>query len=128
MAYYGPNGSILGNIRNSYWDYTQVEDVSHLFLMMSLLFGVDTLCIFLNFLILFQFTDVNLYQNFCDILKKYWAFMAIKFALNLCGYFAASDINFGMDSTGKLEWITIEGISKLTENSTALLEKEKEYY
>ena len=103
MAYYGPNGSILGNIRNSYWGYSQVEDVSHLFTMMSLLFGVDTLCIFLNSLILLKFTDVKLYQNFCEILKKYWPFMAIKFALNLCGYFAANDINFGMDSTGKIE-------------------------
>ena len=118
MAYYGPNGSILGNIRNSYWGYNEVEDVSHLFLMMSLLFGVDTLCIFLNSFILFKFTDVNLYQHFCEILKKYWPFMAIKFALNLCGNFAANDINFGMDSTGKIEWITSEGISKLMVNST----------
>ena len=51
--------------------------------------------------------------------------MAIKFALNLCGYFAANDINFGMDSTGKIEWIASEGISKLMVNSTASLEEKK---
>ena len=41
MAYYGPNSTIIGNVKNEYWDYKKVDDVSHLFHMMLLLFGVD---------------------------------------------------------------------------------------
>ena len=39
MAYYGPNGTIIGNVKSNLLGYSQVDDddVQNLFLMMSLL-------------------------------------------------------------------------------------------
>ena len=28
MAYYGPNGQLIGNVRNDYWGYRKVDDAS----------------------------------------------------------------------------------------------------
>ena len=125
MAYYGPNSTILGNVRNDYWEYKKVNDVGYLFLTMSLLFVVDVLCVILNSLILLKITDVNLYQEIGEIMKKYWFFIAVKYAMNMSSHFASKDINLGMDATGEFGWITNEGRFQYIGNSTDLSEGEK---
>ena len=125
MAYYGPNASILGNVKNGYWGYEKVEDIGYLFQMMLLLFGVDVLSVLINFLILSTWTNVKLFQEFSRIMKEYWLFMAIKFGFKMCNWFVLKDINFGMDSTGNWNWITDEGRYQLIGNSTDLPHEEK---
>ena len=125
MAYYGPNGSILGNVRNDYWGYKKVDDVGYHFLMMLLLFSVDTLSMILNSFGLSILTDVKLLKECCYIMKKYWLFMALRFALSVCNQYATNDINLGIDSTGQWEWITKEGRFRLIQNSTELSEEER---
>ena len=125
LAYYGPNGSILGSVRNSYWGYEKVDDVGYLFLMMLLLFGVDVFSVFVNYLILSKLTNVKLFQELCRIMKKFWLLVAVKFATKMCTWFVTKDINFGMDSTGNWDWITEDGRIQLISNSTDLSDEEK---
>ena len=125
MAYYGPNGSILGNVRNDYWGYKKVDDVGYHFLMMLLLFSVDTLSMIINSIGLSILTDVKLFKECCFIMKRYWLFMALRFALSVCNQYATNDINLGIDSTGQWEWITKEGRYRLIQNSTELSEEER---
>ena len=118
MAYYGPNARILGNVN-------EVDDVGYLFQMMLLLFGIDILSLIVNSQILSRLTDVNLYEKSCETMKRYWTFMAIKFALYSFTHFATKDINLGMDTTGEWGWTTQEGRIQLINNSTDLTDEEK---
>ena len=124
-AYYGYNGTILGNVKNDYWGYRKVEDIEYLFQMMLLLFGFDALCVLVNSFILSSLTDVSLLRECCRILKRYWHFISVKFTLKLILIFATKDINLGMDSTGKWNWITNEGRVRLINGSTVVSNEEK---
>ena len=125
MAYYGPNSTILGNVKNDYWDYQKVENVGHLFRMMLLLFGMDTFCLTINALILWRWTNVSLNQELGKTVKKFWLFMAINFAISMCFNYGLNDINCGMDSTGQWLWITKEGRFQFINDSTDISEEEK---
>ena len=92
---------------------------------MLLLFGVDTISVIVNSLILKKLTDINLFQEFCRIMKKYWFFIAVRFGFSMCTQYATKDINLGLDSTGEFEWITKEGRIQFISNSTELSEEEK---
>ena len=125
MAYYGYNGTILGNVKNDYWGYKAVDDIGYLFQIMILLFGVDVLSTLINSFVLSSFTNVNLFQEFCRIMKKYWYFIAVKFATNMYMMFGTKDINLGMDSTGEFNWITNNGRIKLINGSIELSDEER---
>ena len=118
MAYYGPNNTIIGSVMH-------VEDVGSVFQSMLLLFGIDILSIIVNSQILSKLTDVKLYPELCRIMKGYWKLMAVIFALNSCAYFATTDINLGLDSTGEWAWINQEGRLQLINNSIYLSDEEK---
>ena len=120
MAYYGPNASILGNVKNDYWGYEKVDDIDHTFLMLFILFAVDTVSVLFNALLLWKSVNVNLFKEICLTLGKYWFFFATKLSMLLLSNFASNDINLGMDATFKFEWITKSGRARLLYNSTEL--------
>ena len=124
-GYYGYNGTILGDIKNGYWGYQPIDDIGYLFQIMGLLFGVDVLSLLINYFILSTMTNVNLFSECCRIMKKYWQFIAVDFATNMMIMFLTKDINLGMDSTRKFNWITKEGRIKFINESTDLSNEEK---
>ena len=125
MAYYGYNGTILGNIKNGFWGYKPIDDIGYLFQMMILLFGVDVFSTLINSFVLLISTNVTLLREFSPILKRYWHFFAIKYASNIFIMFATKDINLGMDTTGEFNWITNDGRIRLINGSTDLSCEEK---
>ena len=112
--------SLFLAVKNDYWGNKPVDDIGYLFQTMLLLFGVDTLSILVNGLILFILTNVILIQEFNRIMAKYWHFIAIKFALGMITNFATKDINMGMDATVELRWITYDGRISLINSSNDL--------
>ena len=66
-----------------------------------------------------------MFQEFRDGIDKYCVFLMIKLGTQFASYFALSDINLGMDSTGNFDWITPEGRRSLIYNSTDLTDEEK---
>ena len=125
FAYYGYNGTILGNVKNDYWGYRQVDDIWHLFKMMIVLFAVDTLSAWVNSFILSSVAKISLFRESCRIMKRYWHFIAVKFALRLALMFVTKDINLGMDATGEWNWITNDGRIKMINSSINLSNEEK---
>ena len=125
FAYYGYNSTILGNVKNDYWGYRQIDDVRYLFQMMILLFVVDALSVWVNSFILSTVTKISLFRECCRIMKRYWHFIAIKFALKLTLMFATKDINMGMDVTGEWNWITNDGRISMINGSINLSNEEK---
>ena len=119
MAYYGPNAHILGNVKNNYWGYEEVKDISYVFQMLFLLFAVDTASLFFNAFWLWTRVKINLFHEFSWILGNYWFFIATKLAMIIAANFATNDINLGMDTTRNFNWIEKEGWLGLTNNSAS---------
>ena len=125
MAYYGFNGTLMHNVKSDDWDSKPVDDIGYLFLMMLVLFGVDMLSMLVNSITLSTLTNVNLIRECSRIMKRFWHFMAVKFAVSMILMFATKDVNIGMDLTGEFSWITNEGRNKLINCSIDLSHEEK---
>ena len=124
MAYYGPNAHILSNVGNTYWS-TEMEDIGYFFLVLFGLFAFDTLSALINSFCLWKTININMLQEFCRVVEKYWFFMAVKLAFNTVVYLPANDINAGLDKTRAFQWISDEGWMDLVNRSNDLTNEEK---
>ena len=88
MAYYGPNAEVLG--------YLEVENISRTFLAMFGLFLMDIVCLALNSSVIWIFCKVNLFQEFCSVLQKYWYILALKMVSDVWWNFYGKDVNLGI--------------------------------
>ena len=127
MAYYGPNGHLVGNVRTDLWAYEKVEDVGRLFTIQFLLLAVDCISVIVNVALLSKFGNVNLIQEFCKALKLFWMILAILLISEVTMYFGLNDITLARDMEMRFEWITTEGRLKFIYNSTDLSDYEKAF-
>ena len=125
MAYYGPNGQLTGNVLSNIWGYKIADSVGRLFAVQLMLFGIDSLSVMINTFILSKFGSVNLTQEFCKAMKKYWLFLTIQLGNTITFYFAFNDINLGTDMTMKFNWVTTNGRLRLIYNASDLNDDEK---
>ena len=125
MAFFGPNGKLIGDVLADIWTYEKVDDVRGLYFNQILLFGVDCLSVLLNGIILAKFGNVNLFQEFCKVLNNYWMILAIVLVHLIVGYFALNDLSGANDMTNEFEWITTDGRIRMIQNSTYLSDDEK---
>ena len=125
MAFYGPNGNLIGNVLSNIWAYKKVEDVGRLFKTQMILFGVDFVSVLLNTFLLYKFVKINLIREFCNAIEKYWIFFAIQLGNTITIYFGFNDISLGTDMTMNFSWITTEGRLRFIWNSTDLNDEEK---
>ena len=77
IAYYGPNSTILGNIKNNYWSYTEIEDLDSLMYSLFKMFAIDLLSAVIGTVLLWKFCSINFLREVFRILKLYWPFMCI---------------------------------------------------
>ena len=124
-AYYGPNATLIGNVRSNYFDFKEIEDIDNVFISMIQLFAVDVCCILVTAITLWFSGKRNILKEFCKIMKKYWIILAIKLAGGFYTTFAQNDVNVGMDTTFKFEWITKEGRIRFIQNATDISTIEK---
>ena len=92
---------------------------------MLTLFGFDTLSVLINSIILWISTKVNLFREICQTIKRYWSFIAVKVTIQIVAYLETKDVNFGMDFSGKWDWITEHGRFQLINESISLSDEEK---
>ena len=118
LAFYGPNAKLIGNVRGSHFGLKEVEDVQHLYLVLFQMFGIDACAMILSSIALWIFCQINLIQEFCNVIKKYWMILDIKLAGLLALFFLYNDVNFAMDYTLQFSWITEKGISCSTINAS----------
>ena len=72
IAYFGPNAEILGNIKNDYWQYRKVEDITVPLTKLAIFLLVDLLRIMLNSFILWKNCRISLYSEYCKLMGTYW--------------------------------------------------------
>ena len=105
MAFYGPNAELLGYPGSVYWHERVIEDVSRPFLVISVLFLMDIVSLAFNSGVLWILCKVNLFNEFCSVMQKYWYIVAVMMVNDIWWHFYANDVNFGNDNTGEFRWI-----------------------
>ena len=71
-SYYGPNKDILGNVGCTIWEHQKVDDPwTHIFpvVIMAL---IDSISVILVVILLWNFTNINFFKEYCKTIKKYW--------------------------------------------------------
>ena len=81
VAFYGPNATILGNIGNSYWTYEKVHDIRKALFVVFQMALIDLQIGIVCGIILWRYCRINLFQEFCTMMKSYWSVIALRLAL-----------------------------------------------
>ena len=77
MAYYGPNGSILGNIRNEYWSFKEIHNLEKLLAGIFKMFAIDVISLATGAILLWKFSSIDFVEETCKALKKYFPFISL---------------------------------------------------
>ena len=80
LAYYGPNSDILGNIRNDYWQYHAVDNPTKILSTIFKMFCFDTASAIIGGILLWQFSEINLWKEFNKVLSAFWPLIALRIA------------------------------------------------
>jgi hypothetical protein len=94
MAYYGPNGTILGNVRNNCWDYKAIEDLTGLLGAVFRMFSLDVLAFAITVVLLWKYSSVNGIKVVLKEIRYYGTFICVTLSggvLKVC--FAYPDKN-----------------------------------
>ena len=70
-AYFGPNGDILGDVRNSYWQYQAVENLNEYISQIGLLFFIDLCSLIVGSSLLWIFCGINLYRAYIILQEEF---------------------------------------------------------
>lgn len=123
-AYYGPNGNLIRNIRSNYFGGKVMNDIQHFYFLMFELLVIDLIAMILSAGCLYHFCRINLFQEFCFVLKSYWWMMMIQLSL-IAGQIGFNDINFALDFTGRHLWTSDEGRHHLINNTCDISDEER---
>ena len=76
MAFFGPNGEILGNIRLTIWHYQAITDIGAFTETIGTLLCVDFLSFLINGILLWTFCKINIVIELKNLQKQFWFYMA----------------------------------------------------
>ena len=77
MAYYGPSGQVIGNIKNSYWQYSAINNMENTLQWLAIFFVVDLMSLFISVLLLLVLCKINLINIYFQLLKEAWLILAL---------------------------------------------------
>ena len=77
MAYYGPNSKILGNIKNSEWQYRAIEDIGSTMKWIALLFSVDIISAIICTALIYRFCKINVLKMYLQLQNQVWYILVI---------------------------------------------------
>ena len=77
MAYTGPNSKIIGNIGNSSWHFSAIENIYENLLWILVIFSVDLGSCLLTFILIWRFTKMNIFKMYLQMQKLMWYTLAI---------------------------------------------------
>ena len=71
IAYYGPNAEIFGNVKNDYWQYEKVEDLSEKMNILAIFILIDAIRGGIFAISLWITCKLNMFEAYCTIVIKY---------------------------------------------------------
>ena len=77
MAYYGPSGQVIGNIKNSYWQYSAINNMENTLQWLAIFFFVDLMSLIISVVLLLVICKINLIKIYFQLLKEAWLILAV---------------------------------------------------
>ena len=81
MAYYGPNGELVGNVKLTIWHYQAVRDINKFLEKVFFLFAIDFIGAVVNGLLLWTTCQINCLKILKNMQKEFWKIMGFQEAL-----------------------------------------------
>ena len=78
IAYFGPNASIMGNVRNGRWQFTAVDDIYNTLLWNTIMFTIDLASTILTFILLLWHSNINILKMYLQMQGLMWYMLAIQ--------------------------------------------------
>ena len=88
-AYYGPNATIMKGVKNNYFGNSE-QDIQNVFGSVFKMAVLDTFGAILIGLLLRLLCQINIFDEFCVIMKKYWITLSIIMGMTI--YFVRNTI------------------------------------
>ena len=77
IAYYGPSGQVIGNIKNSYWQYSAINNMENTIQWLSIFFLVDFMSVVVSIILLLTICNINLVKIYCQLQSQSWHILAL---------------------------------------------------
>ena len=77
MAYYGPSGQVIGNIKNSYWQYSAINNMENTLQWLAIFFLVDFMSFVVSVTLLLVICKINLIKIYFQLQKEAWHILAL---------------------------------------------------
>ena len=81
ITFYGPNAYIIGNVRNDYWQYQKVDNLTSYLTGAFKMTMIDALSGLISLVLLRWFCNINAVLIFIKIIKKYGLLLAFNIIL-----------------------------------------------
>ena len=100
MGWFGPNGTILGNIKLTIWHYAAIEDFQAFLNTISIFLFVDFMSFVANGILLWCTVKINIFKTLQMLQRDFWLVMAIfECALFVEVTLSISNVNWAMHSS-----------------------------
>ena len=80
-AYFGPNSGLIGNIGNSYWQYSKIENVEESIEFVVVFMFIDLGSLVVVSFLLWKLCRINLYRAFSVLQKEFCLGFAASLAI-----------------------------------------------
>ena len=80
IAYYGPNAEILGNIRNDYWQYDDIDDIESSLQAVMIMCVIDGCSAIIGGYWIWRVSSIDCLEEACRVLRNYWGCIAVTIA------------------------------------------------
>ena len=81
MAYYGPNGELIGNVKLTLWQYQAVKDINKFLENIFFLFAIDSIGLVVNGLLLWTTCQINCLKTLKNMQKEFWHILGVQESL-----------------------------------------------
>ena len=81
IAFYGPNATIIGNVRNDYWQYQKVDDIKQYLTGAFKMTLIDALSGVMSLILLRVFCNLNGLNLYINVFRKYGLLLAFNITL-----------------------------------------------
>ena len=85
VAFHGPNAKLFGNVKSSYWHYSEVEDFMDVLEAVLIFFVIDFGSSLISFFLLWRLCRINLAKVCIAVQKDYGVVFATNLLTNLSG-------------------------------------------
>ena len=85
IAFYSPAGSVIGNIRNSLWEFEAVEDINDALTNMAVFFFVDLVSTIATYVVLRIYCKTNFLKIVAEIQREFFGIFILHLAFLTLG-------------------------------------------